>query len=97
MALTEKLRAILGRRMAYRRALPLDSGDVRIVLADLRRFCGGDRPSYRVSPVTRQVDPYAMAVAEGRREVWLRIQTFLHINDADLLRLQEAEETRHAE
>jgi hypothetical protein len=87
--LTDALRRILTKRQAYRRVFNLEDRDARQVLSDLRRFCGADRAAYRVSPVTRQVDPNATLVAVGRLEVYQRISAFLNINDADLLKLQE--------
>jgi hypothetical protein len=47
---------------------------------------------YRVSPVSRAVDPNATLVAAGRLEVWQRIQLFLNINDADLAKMQDRNE-----
>jgi hypothetical protein len=87
--ITEALRRILTKRQAYRRVFNLEDRDARQVLADLRRFCGAERAAYRVSPITRQVDPNATFIAVGRLEVYQRISAFLNINDADLLKLQE--------
>jgi hypothetical protein len=42
-----------------------------------------------VSPQSGMIDTHAMAVNEGRREVFLRIASHLHLNDADLLRIKE--------
>jgi hypothetical protein len=42
-----------------------------------------------VNPLTRSVDPLAMAMAEGRREVWNRIQAHLNLSDRDITHLQE--------
>lgn len=47
------------------------------VLADLARFC-------RACESTFHPDPRAHAVAEGRREVWLRLQHHLKLTDDDL-------------
>lgn len=47
------------------------------VLADLAKFC-------RATESTFHVDSRAHAVAEGRREVWLRIQHHLKLSDDDL-------------
>ncbi|PWR24976.1 hypothetical protein [Zavarzinia aquatilis] len=63
------------------------------VLADLRRFCHDTRTTARVSPVTGTLDPVAMALAEGRREVWLRIQQFLQLDETALAQLTEQEGT----
>jgi len=47
-----------------------------IVLGDLAVFCGAQASSVRISG-QKTVDPFAMAVAEGRREVLLRITAML--------------------
>ena len=52
-----------------------------IVMADLADFCHYSRPIIKISPVTNQVDPIAMAVAAGRHEVFLRIKTMMDTND----------------
>jgi hypothetical protein len=47
------------------------------VLKDLARFCKANESCF-------QADPRAHAVAEGRREVWLRIQKNLQLTDEQL-------------
>ena len=70
---------IFRRRQNYHR-LFLD-GDGRVhpaaapVLADLKRFCRAETSTLVVSPVSKAVDPLAMGMAEGRREVWNRISS----------------------
>lgn len=94
----EQLARILGRRQAYRRTFSLGPDgrpmgvDQRIVLADLARFCSANQPTTRISPFSKTVDPIAMAIAEGRREVWLRLQAHLRMNDADIANLKETHE-----
>jgi len=66
----------------------LESMDTIAVLNDLRKFCGCDSSSIRVGS-TGNIDPLAMAVAEGRREVWLRIQAQLNLSERDLEKLKE--------
>lgn len=53
------------------------------VLADLAKFC-------RANESTFHQDPRAHAVAEGRREVWLRIAKHLHLTDEQLFQLYGA-------
>ena len=66
------------RQTAYRTVF---SGPVaEIVLADLAVFC-------RATTSTFHPDPRVHAVAEGRREVWLRIQNHLNLSDEQLLEL----------
>lgn len=66
------------RQSAYR---TLFSGPIAdIVLADLAVFC-------RAATSTFHPDPRVHAVAEGRREVWLRIQNHLNLSDEQMLEL----------
>lgn len=50
------------------------------VLADLAKFC-------RANTTTFHADPRAHALAEGRREVWLRIQQHLKLSDEELWKI----------
>ena len=77
--LLDKLRVALGdRRYAYRSVFkgPL----AETVLKDLARFC-------RANESTFHTDARAHAVAEGRREVWLRIQHHLKLSPDQLWEL----------
>ena len=91
----EKLLAkIRKRKYAYRRLFLADDGlnaDAQIVLADLAKFCRANASTAVVSPISRSVDPIATAMAEGRREVWLRISAHLHIEDRVIFNLNEEE------
>lgn len=53
------------------------------VLADLKRFCRAQTPTADVSSVE------ATFLAEGRREVWLRIMAHLNLTEQDIYDLQE--------
>lgn len=53
------------------------------VLSDLAKFC-------RANESTFHSDARAHAVAEGRREVWLRIQRHLNLTDEQLWKLYGA-------
>ena len=76
MNLFEKARQFLGqRRTAYVKTFLNPYGDE--VLRDLARFC-------RAHQSTFHTDARAHAVAEGRREVWLRIQQHLQLSDDEL-------------
>lgn len=81
---------------AFRRAFLTDdhqlNADGKVMLADLRDFCRADKSTVIVSPTTRQVDPHASMVAEGRREVYLRIIQMLHIDDRLLVALHNLDE-----
>lgn len=89
-ALIEK---ILHKKRAYRRCfLDADGNltpDAILVLDDLRRFCRATGSTVVVSPVSKTIDPLAMAMAEGRREVWNRIQAHLYVNEKQVFELQE--------
>lgn len=72
----DKLRqALMGRRHQYQ--LTFRSPPGQAVLKDLARFC-------RANETTFHADPRAHALAEGRREVWLRIQQHLHLPPEEL-------------
>lgn len=76
MSLLERVRNFISRRRnAYCKTFLTPYGGE--VLADLARFC-------RANESTFHVDPRAHAVAEGRREVWLRIQKHLQLSDEQL-------------
>lgn len=82
-----ELNEIRNRKAAYARTFMGDDGmnpgvDQAIVLTDLRRFCHADRPTIKISPLTGTVDPIATAVAEGQRQVWLRIMEHLKADPA---------------
>lgn len=91
-----RVQAWLDRRRAYRHTfLRTDDNKpdraTEAVLKDLARFCCANTTTIRISPVGRTIDPLAMAVAEGRREVFLRIAKFLYLTDADISRFLASE------
>ena len=72
----DKLRTALGdRRYAYRKTF--DGPLAEVVLKDLARFCRAHRSTFHE-------DPRAHALAEGRREVWLRIAFHLNLTPDEL-------------
>jgi len=73
-------RWLRGRRLSYLRVFAREDQDGQVVLADLARFC-------RAHETTFHMDPRAHAVAEGRREVWLRIAYHLKLTDDELWQL----------
>jgi hypothetical protein len=87
------LKRLLSRSTAYQRTFLGDDGrpdaDAAIVLADLKRFCYVERTTAKVSLTTQTIDPLAMAFAEGRREVFMRLTGFLHLDDATIRNLTE--------
>lgn len=64
------------RRTAYVRTF-LNNAFGQEVLTDLSKFC-------RATQSTFHTDARAHAVAEGRREVWLRIAQHLNLSDDQL-------------
>lgn len=69
------------RRAAY--AKTFDNPEGRKVLADLRRFCRASVPTADVNNV------HTTFLLEGRREVFLRIISLLHLTDEDVMNLVE--------
>jgi hypothetical protein len=74
------------RRNNYRAVFRSDQG--MRVLADLREFCRADTSCVVVSK-DGKIDTHATLLAEGRREVWLRITETLNLTDEQLLKLKE--------
>ena len=75
------------RRARHYRALFLDEdGSISVhgqkVLADLNRFCRGNSSAFHA-------DPRVHALLEGRREVLLRLLTFLKIDSATIAQFVE--------
>lgn len=89
----DAVRKLLFRKQSYRRVfLDADgnvSRDAEIVLADLKRFCRAASSTVVVSPVSKTIDPYAMALAEGRREVWNRLMNQLFLDEKVIHQLSE--------
>lgn len=75
MSLRATFDFIRHRRAAYCQTFMADSAQA--VLEDLAKFCRADRSCF-------DADPRLHAVAEGRREVWLRIQQHLHLSPEEL-------------
>ena len=79
MTLIERAQNFLARRRtAYIKTFLNPFGQE--VLKDLSSFC-------RANDSTFHTDARAHAVAEGRREVWLRVQKHLQLTDAQLWQL----------
>ena len=74
------------RRNNYRAAFHSEAG--MKVLADLREFCRADTSCVVVAK-DGKIDTHATVLAEGRREVWLRITETLNLTDEQLLKLKE--------
>jgi hypothetical protein len=74
------------RRRDYRAVFDTDEG--QRVLADLRGFCRVDSTCVIVGK-DGKIDTHATMVAEGRREVFLRIVEILRLTDEQLHKLKE--------
>lgn len=72
---------LIERQNAYKKTFAGPEG--KKVLADLRRFCRADVPTADVN------NPNVTYLLEGRREVWLRINSFLNMTDDDVYNLVE--------
>lgn len=84
---------ILRRKRAYRTLFLDQDGNVapqaQLVLADLKKFCRAASSTIVVSPVSKTIDPLAMAMAEGRREVWNRLMAHLYIDDKTIAEVRD--------
>lgn len=78
---------ILRRRSFYRDVFKPGSASSEMVLADLRRFCKVGEPPLVTG--NGQTDVYATGMVAGRQEVFWRIASHLHLDDAQLLKLKE--------
>lgn len=87
------MKRIFRKRQAYRRLFLGDQGqlneDAKVVMADLAKFCRARSSTAMMSPQSGSIDPLAMAMAEGRREVFNRLNEYLHISDNILQNLRE--------
>lgn len=73
---------ILSRRQAaYHKTFNSEHG--KQVLADLIPFCRANTPTANIHNVN------ATYLAEGRREVWLRIQSYLNLSDEDISKMEK--------
>lgn len=78
---------LLHRRSHYRHVFQSTGASGEAVLADLRRFCKAGEPALQLG--NGQTDVYATGMIAGRQEVFWRIATHLHLDDAQLLKLKE--------
>ena len=67
-----------------------DEPHLKAIVKDLREFCRADQSCVVVAKDGR-IDTHATAVAEGRREVWLRITQTLNLSEETLQRFKEQE------
>lgn len=79
-----KLAFILERKRSYQQAC--GSETTALMMRDLAWFCRAERTCF-------DPDPRKHALAEGRREVWLRIQEHLNMTPEQLLQLYDGPQT----
>lgn len=58
-----------------------------VVLRDLASYCYATKPTLKISQVTQQSDPLAMAFAEGRRDVFNRIIALCNLTSDQIERI----------
>lgn len=84
----DKLRRV--RFRAYKTLFKQGDGELNpsaeIVMADLKKFCRADRSTFVAG------DPYSSALLEGRREVFLRICSYLNLIEQDFYSLTEVKD-----
>ena len=78
------------RQMLWKQDMGKDDAHAVTLLDDLREFCRADKSCVVVGS-DGHVDTHATAIAEGRREVWLRIQQTLNLSDETLNKMKEQE------
>lgn len=59
------------------------------LMMDLGKFCYMNKPGSKVSKITGRIDPIASGIAEGRREVFLRILHLLNFTDENAIKMIE--------
>lgn len=83
------LSPIMATRWAYRAVFTVDGKRLRVaaehVLADLRDYSFADKSAF-------DADPLVMARRQGRRDVWLRISNYLHLDEAAVTKLMEVDD-----
>lgn len=91
MIVPKRIAAILSKRYNYRGCFMSENGQLtaqaQFVMRDLANYCDAYRTTMKTGP--NGVDPYASGVAEGRRQVWLRMQSMLRLPDDEVLRAME--------
>lgn len=80
-------------RRDYSACLMTPSGDELTppglaVMKDIASFCGAYRSNIKIATLTGAIDPIAMAMAEGRRQVFLHIQQRLKLTDDQILQME---------
>jgi len=86
-AIRDHIRRLWTLRTAFRRTFNgkdgKPHGDGVLVLAELRRFCYGNKPTIKTG-LDGKVDPFASVAAAARQEVYQRVTAMLNLDDSDL-------------
>jgi hypothetical protein len=84
--IADKVQSFINRRKVYRKLLLGDgnylSEIARPVIEDLQEFCYATKTTALMKD--GKIDAFAMGVAEGRRQVYLRFLTYLKMSDSDV-------------
>lgn len=92
--LPERFRRRWMRRLSYRDCFLNGAGELTpagaAVIKDLVKFCGPYKSTVKLT-LNRSIDTHAMAVAEGRREVFLHVLAILKVTEDDILKSAEGE------
>lgn len=91
--ISDRIRRLLIRNQSYKHCFQEDDGqtltkDGAYVMKDLARYCGAFKSNMPTNG-HGSVDTHAMAVAEGRRQVYLRILAQLNVTEAEILKANE--------
>jgi hypothetical protein len=94
-ALGERARRFLNRRLSFRDCFMDANGQLTMagasVLRQFARKAGAYKSTFR-SDLAGRADPIAMARAEGRREMYLFLQTMLELPDREVLNALDPDE-----
>lgn len=98
MTLGQRFHLFWNRRANYRTCFTDERGKLtaagEAVLRDLATFCRAEKTTLITSPVSRTVDTHATMLAEGRREVYLRIMHILRMSDEQITSLKDEVDER---
>lgn len=93
--LSERARRFLNKRLSFRECFLDPGGELTkagaVVMRCMAKRAGAYQSSFKVSPISRQADPLAMAYAEGRRDMFLYFQAMLELPDREILQAMEDE------
>src|SRR4051812_9320159 len=90
--LPDEILELFNKSKAYKRVFMKDgklTKDAEVVIKDLAKFCKANQSTTVFNPISRSVDPLASAIADGRREVYLRLSNYLKLDEADFIKKDE--------